>query len=164
MITRNQVVYKAREYLGTPFHHIGRQKGLGVDCIGLVSGVAIELGITHHDLKAYSRQPDGETLLREFAKCLLPIPIEEAKPGDVLVFKFGRHPTHAGIKTDHGLIHTYAMLGLVVEHNLDAPWQKRLCAAFRYPGVEGEFTPEEQIPRPYHVEETNRRMQQGCCN
>ena len=37
--TRTDVVAAAREWLGTPFHHQARLRGVGVDCVGLVIGV-----------------------------------------------------------------------------------------------------------------------------
>jgi NlpC/P60 family putative phage cell wall peptidase len=158
---------KAREYLGTPYHHIGRKKGIGVDCIGLISGVAQELGMTYHDLKVYSQRPDGVTLLREFDKCLTRVPTHQ--PGDVLVFRFRKFATHAGIVTDYGLIHTYATVGKVVEHVLDATWERRIVQAYRFPGIQGDWVPSPvpnfRIPDDFEVEQERRRLQQGgCCN
>ena len=40
MATGLDVVRMARTWLGTPYHHQGRVKGAGVDCGGLVIGVA----------------------------------------------------------------------------------------------------------------------------
>ena len=45
MITRNQIIYEAKKWLNTPFHHQASSKNLGCDCIGLIIGVAAELGI-----------------------------------------------------------------------------------------------------------------------
>ncbi len=36
----SDVVRTARTWLGTPYHHQGRLKGVGVDCAGLLIGVA----------------------------------------------------------------------------------------------------------------------------
>lgn len=134
-ILASQVVSTARGYLGTPFMHQGRLKGIGVDCIGLLVGVARELGITQHDSTTYSRSPDGTTLCRELNKCL----IKECngRLGMVAVFWISQPsmPVHAGILTDVGMIHTYANVGKVVEHVLDPRWRKRIVCFFRYPGV-----------------------------
>jgi NlpC/P60 family putative phage cell wall peptidase len=139
MPTRDQIITAARDYLGTPFHHQGRLKGVGIDCIGLLTGVAQELGITHHDFQGYSRHPDGVTLTRELTKAgLIPITVDEARPGDVIVFWITRPtlPCHAGILTyaDH-VIHTWSTIGQVVEHPYDDAWRKRVACAFRFPGV-----------------------------
>lgn len=138
MITRQQIVDEARTYLGTKHHHCGRLKGVGIDCIGLLTGVAKHFGITSHDLKGYSRYPDGVTLLRELRKCLNEIPKEFATTGDVLIFWMDRQdrPCHAGILTSPDtIIHTYTLVKEVVEHRLDDYWRTRIAGAFRYPGV-----------------------------
>lgn len=124
------IVRVARTYLGTPFHHQGRVKGHGIDCIGLVVGVAKELGLPHHDLKGYAREPDGITIMREIPKSL--DEIAEAGIGDVWVFKFGPLPSHAGIRTDIGMIHTYSLSGKVVEHPLNSTWTRRICGSFTW--------------------------------
>lgn len=136
-ITREQIVAKAREYLGTPFHHQGRVKKAGIDCIGLLVGVAKELGVFHYDRTDYPRLPDGKSLMAELRKVLDEIKIEEARPGDVLVFWFSRstrHPQHVGIKTDLGVIHTYEKCRRVVEGPA-GKWTKNITHAFRFRGV-----------------------------
>jgi NlpC/P60 family putative phage cell wall peptidase len=132
---KSKIVAKAREYVGTPFHHQGRLKGVGVDCIGLVVCTYRDLELSHKDSLGYSKFPDGKTLEAGLTQSLDRIPVEEAVPGDVLVFRMRAHPCHIGIKTDHGVIHTYAGLGKVVEHRIDDFWQRRLCAAYRLRGT-----------------------------
>ena len=70
-VTRQEVVREAREWLGTPFHHQAREKGVGTDCGGLVGGVAVALGIVPPDWwrdtfdprwGGYGRQPAQGTL------------------------------------------------------------------------------------------------------
>ena len=132
------IVEKAREYLGTPFHHQGRLKFKGIDCIGLLVGVAKELGIFHHDNTEYSRDPDGKTLIEELEKVLDPIPVENVGPGDILVFWFQRrtrHPQHVGIVTDVGVIHTYEKCGRVVEGTI-GKFQRHVSHAFKFRGIE----------------------------
>lgn len=128
------VVEKAREYLGTPFVHQGRLKGVGVDCVGLLTGVARELGISQRDDRTYARQPDGEKLLRVLREEMDEVPLEEARPGDVAVFWISRRtrrPQHIAILSDVGMIHTYADVGRVVETNVGR-WRRRTCAVFRF--------------------------------
>lgn len=57
MHTSAHVIAAARGWLDTPFHHQGRLKGVGVDCIGLVVGVARELGVGIYDEAELARQP-----------------------------------------------------------------------------------------------------------
>lgn len=167
IITTDLIIETARSYLGTPYHHCGRKKGLGVDCIGLVSGVAVELGLTFHDLKAYPRMPDGKTLINEFNKCLLPVPASDLQPGDIMVFWFRRPhlPTHAGIKSfGDGMIHTYTSLEKVVEHDMGDTWKKRLYCVYRYPGL-GEDRTINLIQPPAIFTAAERRALEGggCC-
>ena len=132
MPSRDDIVATARTYLGTPYHHQGRVKGVGIDCIGLLVCVARELGIQVHDIEGYSRFPDGHTILEELPKCL--DAVETPVPGDILVFWFDRPelPGHAGIQTDVGVIHTYTVSKKVVEHTLNKVWMRRICASFAY--------------------------------
>lgn len=135
MIERTDIVRAARKYLGTPFHHQGRLRGIGVDCVGLLVGVAQDCGIEHVDSMAYNKRPDGKTLQREIEKSCTRIPLTEAMIGDILLFRFLGEATHVGIMSDKGMIHTYQGVGRVVEHGLRPPWTNRLCGAYRFKGV-----------------------------
>lgn len=112
-----------------------------MDCIGLVVGVAKELGFSQHDVQAYSKHPDGHSLIREFDFAFLPslTPL----PGDIVVFWIARPelPTHAGILTEYGVIHTHAGVGKVVEHTLDEKWLKRIHRYYRYPNMDPSWPP-----------------------
>lgn len=63
---KEQIIAKAREFIGTPYLHQGRVKGAGIDCCGLVIQVAKELGLSDYDLTGYSRYADGVDFLKEF--------------------------------------------------------------------------------------------------
>ena len=135
--TRMEIVEKAREYLGTPFHHQARLKKVGVDCIGLIVCVANELGFSIEDCTTYSRKPSDVLLLQEMRFKLDEIPKEEAGFADVLLFWISRtslRPQHIAYKTDIGLIHTWAHAGKVVETPM-GNWDRRICGAFRLKGV-----------------------------
>lgn len=138
---RTRIVEEARSYVGTRFHHQGRQKGLGVDCAGLLVGVGKALGLIAFDRTDYARQPDPELLLAVCRELGQELPIGAQEPGDVGVFWIRKRSnvTHGGIFSDYhagglGLIHTYESVGKVVETALGA-WEKRLEAVFRFPGV-----------------------------
>ena len=144
---RKAILRVARTYLGTPFHHLGRAKTYGVDCIGLVAGVSQALQLSDFDQTGYSRRPGASTLLdgiraadgfTELAS------VDLALPGDVLVFWISprsKAPQHIGILTENGgLIHTHANAGRVVETGLGS-WSKRITHAFRFPHVEPQWQP-----------------------
>ena len=134
---RQKIINEARTYLGTPFHHQGRLKGIGIDCIGLIVNVGKSLNLMSHDNTCYSRRPDGVTLMAELRKCLIEKDINDIQPGDIVVYWIVNpdKPVHVGIITDYGFIHTYADVGRVVEHRLTRAWQKRIYAVFSYSKV-----------------------------
>ena len=142
-----EIIDCARTYLGTPFHHQGRLKGVGVDCIGLVVGVADSLGLTDDkgiplasfDHADYPPTPAGESLKRPVSLHLYELPSAgEYQPADVLLFRFHQDPQHVGIVSrlpdgELGIIHCYASIGKVVEHRLNDTWKRLIVAAFRFP-------------------------------
>ncbi|MDE3017062.1 MAG: C40 family peptidase [Pseudomonadota bacterium] len=138
-----KIIEQARTWLGTPYHHQARLKGVGCDCLGLVVGVADELGLTHRDGRLlrsfdetdYSHQPDGARLTAMLQSVLDEIPKEEAEPGDLVLFSIEGNPQHVGLLTDYeglGVIHCYAPSRKVVEHRLDKKWQSRIVKVFRW--------------------------------
>ena len=113
-VTRADVVAEARTWLDTPYVHQHRAKGHGVDCVGLVIGVARQLGIVapDFDVNAYPRKPDGRTLLARCGEFMDPIRDEDVRPGHVLVLAFRKDPQHMGILADYlygglSLVHAY---------------------------------------------------------
>ena len=144
MVSGGDVVACARTWLGTPFQHQQRSKGLAVDCAGLVIGVARELGLVEpeFDVTHYPRQPDGVSLLRWCEEYMLRIEQPAMQPGDVVVVAFDTRPQHLGIVGNyrHGglsMIHAYehAMVHKVVEHRLMFSTSMQFCAAYRLHGV-----------------------------
>jgi NlpC/P60 family putative phage cell wall peptidase len=137
MASGADVVRVARTWLGTPYHHQGRLKGVGVDCAGLLVGVARELGLSQFDATGYSGRPDGDSLIRVCQEQMTPIPLEELLSGDVLLFKFEAHAGHLGIYLGNNtLIHSYLPRRRVVEHSLDAWWWGQVAGQYRLPGVQ----------------------------
>jgi cell wall-associated NlpC family hydrolase len=101
--TRADVIAEARTWLDTPYLHQHRAKGHGVDCAGLVIGVARELGIVARDfdVNGYPREPDGKTLLEICDRFMDRVPMADIRPGNVLVYSFAKHPAHLGIVGDY---------------------------------------------------------------
>jgi cell wall-associated NlpC family hydrolase len=135
---RAKIVAEARSWIGTPFHHQGRLKGVGVDCAGLVIEVGRALGLDVVEETGYPPIPDGVSMQRSCDAQLRRI--DNYGPGDVVLFAFGRHPQHLGIIGNYplggnSLIHAYAPNGRVVETIFDSVWTRRTVQAYRYPGV-----------------------------
>ncbi len=131
----------AREYIGTRWHHQGRVKGVGVDCVGLVICVARDLGLGDFTTGGgYGRLPTGGRLRAGLTADLDSVPMTEMQPGDVVLMRFSGEPQHVAILSDMGgrlgLIHAHATQRKVVEHGLDDVWKSRIVAVFRFKDVQ----------------------------
>jgi NlpC/P60 family putative phage cell wall peptidase len=136
MAIKEDIVAEARKWLDTPYHHQARVIGHGVDCIGLIVGVCKALALPHADSVNYGRMPEGDRLIMELRRHAgREVRPELAEAGDILVFRFLCKPRHVAIKTNSGMIHSWAQMGKVVEHGLDKPWQRLCVTAFEFPGV-----------------------------
>jgi len=140
-----ELVACARSWIGTRFHHQGRLKKTalhrgGVDCLGLLVGVAGELDLMDRlgrpfvsgDIVDYSHLPDVEKLRYTLADMMGEVSVDELRLGDVLLMNVDGRAQHLGIVSDGlGIIHAYAPAKAVVEHLLDTWWMERIVAAFR---------------------------------
>ena len=146
MTTKNQVVDKAREWIGTPFHHQGRSHGIGVDCIGLVIVVAQALGLKSRtapeqtEFTGYSRVPHGGMLVQTMREHLVEIGKASMEPGDIVVVSYDVDPQHVGILGNyrHGglsIIHAAGITGKVIETRLMFSRSMQFVTAFSLSGV-----------------------------
>ncbi len=140
---RKQIVAAAREWLGTPYQHQQRMKGVGVDCANLVIAVGVELNVLDWTpeafvkFKGYGRAPNPRRMLEAMELFLERLPEGESpQEGDVVWIEWARGlPMHIAILTDLGLIHAYSDVGRVVEHGLDSVWESRFNSFWRFRGV-----------------------------
>ena len=124
----------ALEYVGTPYIHQGRKKGVGVDCAGLIVCVLQDLGLYQGgDITDYTMNPDGFLLQHTLDKHLKKVNKEELQNGDILLFKFLNNPQHLAFYiSDDYMVHSYNDLEYkVIYHRLDSKWLKRLVAVYR---------------------------------
>lgn len=142
MTNRAQVVATARSWLGTPFHHQARQRGVGVDCVGLVIGVARELALvaSDFDVTGYARVPDGVSFMLLAATYMTPIARTAMQAGDVVALSFDQDAQHFGVLGPyaHGglsIIHAASRSGRVIETRLLFGADMHFVAAFALPGV-----------------------------
>lgn len=144
MTSRTQVITQAREWIGTPFQHQQRTKGVAVDCAGLVIGVARELGLVapEFDVSGYARQPDGVSLLRWCEQYMTRVSQDDMLPGHAVVVAYDKAPGHMGILGDYqhgGLSIIHALIKpehKVVETRLMFSRRMRFIAAYNLPGVD----------------------------
>lgn len=137
MNAREEFVRQARSMVGVRWRHRGR-KPWAVDCIGLVFVAGRAAGLeTGADPAGYGREPWEDRLL---SGCLErfgdPIPLEQAQPGDVALFRLGTTAaSHIGVLGDHpqgglSLIHAHNLHG-VVECGLRGKYREAVVAVFR---------------------------------
>lgn len=141
MTTRSQYVEAARRYMDTPFHHQGRVRGAGVDCIGLLVCAAKDAaGGEPPDAKAYPRRPDGVLLKASLDAHLISVDKADVKPGDIVLFQFdGVVPQHVAIISAINpiyILHSNASVKKVTEHRMDQTWESRVVQFYRIPWLE----------------------------
>lgn len=140
---RPEIVSAARSWLGTPYRHQARCRGAGCDCLGLVLGVwETCIGTLPAAPPAYTAdwsEASGQERLWDAARRhLVAVPLLEAMPGDVLLFRMrgGAVAKHLGVQgavgPDATFIHAYSGHG-VVESRLTLPWARRVVARFAFP-------------------------------
>lgn len=147
-LERQKIVDTAREWLGTRYHHQASRKGVGCDCLGLLRGVALDLGFRfEYTLPNYSpswaEAAKEETMLEAAHKYLVHCPDGELKAGRVLVFrmretKIAKHCGIMSVDTPGGeqFIHAYqGMKEGVREVYLVDYWRDRIAGVFEFPGV-----------------------------
>jgi NlpC/P60 family putative phage cell wall peptidase len=143
---QQRVVAEALTWLGTPYRHQASLKGVGCDCLGLVRGVWRALyGGEPETAPAYT--PDWaeargeETLADAAGRHMAAIAIEEATPGDVLLFRWRANlpAKHAGIvisgnasDADARFIHAHQGAAVALA-TLSPWWRRRIAFAFRFP-------------------------------
>jgi cell wall-associated NlpC family hydrolase len=112
------VIDEARGWLRTPYHHMGRVKGAGTDCLMLLAEVYESAKVVPHiEVPFYppdwNLHRDAERYLLGVMRYAREIP-EPPQPGDVAVFKFGRCFAHGAIAVAWPcLIHAWHSTGVV---------------------------------------------------
>jgi len=132
MTLTSDIVAEARSWVGTPYHHMARVKGAGVDCGQLLVACFAAAGYVedfdpgyytsdwhlHRDVdlylqlieKYFDRAPEDTEL-----------PLKDridftANPGDVLMFRVGRVYSHGAIVSEWPrIIHSYQPSEMVEE-------------------------------------------------
>ena len=132
------VIEQARTWLGTPYKHQQKVKGVGCDCLGLLRGVYEEVtGVKSESPPPYTPswgEAQGEELMLAAANKYL-VPCDEITEGGVLVFRMkkGAVAKHCGIVTEKdAMVHAHIRRG-VVEEALGAYWHHRIAGVFKFP-------------------------------
>jgi NlpC/P60 family putative phage cell wall peptidase len=134
------VVTEALSWVGTPYRHQGRKKGIGCDCLGLVLGVWSAVhGAALEQPGPYA--PDWaeagseERLLAGVRRNFTEKCVREMSAGDLLVFRWRSNlpAKHAGILIGPDrFVHAYE--GMAVSLSALVPqWRKRIAGVFAFP-------------------------------
>lgn len=133
----------AESWNKTPFADHGRLKGVGVDCVGLVAQIYIELGVlddfsppqyTLDGWHSGQGNPVADYIQATGKFISLPTstPKHDLRPGDLITLRQGRVPYHTGLLVD-GLkfIHAIQVRGVMYGSLADATYWVRLNGIYR---------------------------------
>ena len=124
---RQRVVEIAHSWLGTPYHHRGRVKGAGVDCLTILAEVFEEAGLLAHiEIPFYPKDwmhhREAERYLEGLLNYAAEIP-GPPQPGDIALWKFGRCFSHGAIVVEWPVvIHAAAGRCVMLEDAEAATW------------------------------------------
>jgi len=143
MSKRADIEVFARNCIGTPWHHEGRNPGLVLDCVGLiiVTGWGCGLIDQREDERNYNANPDGVSLIAGCERRLgARVAQADLQGGDVVAVRFKDRPQHLGIVGHHpegglSFIHACNRHRRVVEHRLQFGRAFSFVAGFSYRGV-----------------------------
>lgn len=105
---RERILAEARSWLGTPFHHKGRIKGVGVDCGGLIYSVFNACGyrlppFPDDYAEDWSLHRANAAIYLDFIKPYT-TPVSSPQPGDLMMVQYGRHMGHGTIYVGNGTV------------------------------------------------------------
>lgn len=132
---RGLVVKEALSWIGTPYHHMGRVKGAGVDCGMLLAEVFERAGIVPHiDIDYYPKDwhlhRDIERYLGWVEKYAVKVE-RDPLPGDIILYQFGRCISHGAIVIKWPIvIHSYIQIGVIEANGMKEPLKSRQKAVY----------------------------------
>jgi NlpC/P60 family putative phage cell wall peptidase len=136
----NRLVSAAESWIGTRFQHQGRIKGLGVDCVGFISEVAKDAGVSGLEIpNDYRPNEDGTVMLQLLNEHMTLVPTDEMQPGDVLAFcdealqnpDVPRHLAFVQEVAPNTVFIIHASQHGVRRHRIDAAWRRRIHSTWR---------------------------------
>lgn len=135
MTNQSDIIASAREWIGTPFVHQGRKKGIGVDCAGVVVGIARDNHLAEGfvDPTDYPANPTNRQIEDILDTWMDRVKPQDVQPGDVLFFRYAKLPQHMGVLTEKGtFVHAYKQGFGVVEVTYDKAWRRMTVRGYRF--------------------------------
>ncbi len=104
MTNRETFLKIAHEWEGVPWARVGTEKARGVNCLGLLVGIAKECGFLERLMEEetganFVAPPVKGHFLGRARACLDTIHMKDALPGDLILYRIGREPQHLTIIT-----------------------------------------------------------------
>lgn len=146
----NPIVAEAREWIGTPYVHQHRMKGVACDCVGLIIGVGLALDIlprwspeAWRPHSRYGRMPNPAHMTKAIAEFLDPLDLSNPQvqiPDGAVAFMGWRpglpmHLAIIGTAPDgrRTMVHAFNLSEKVVEHGFAEEWPDRVESFWMYP-------------------------------
>lgn len=130
---RTGILDEARTCIGTRFHFNQRERGLALDCVGLVRHVMKACGFyCPPDVGYTARSCWGRRIYLDARDGMDELALDDAAPGCVLMLWLSRdvYPQHLAFFTGSSLIHAHDGQRQVCEEAFSQPWARRVLAAF----------------------------------
>jgi hypothetical protein len=118
----------ARTWLGTPWQHNQKVKGLGVDCVNFLIEVAKESGLKIEKIPlSYGRTAIDNQIERYLERNFIKKSDLSIEENNILLYRFSGYNNHVAIATSSTtIIHANSKVGKVVEHSIDGVWKRCL--------------------------------------
>ena len=136
---------EARSWLGTPYHHQAKVKGIGVDCCNFILAIAENCGLVDciqlepYNLQwhLHSREEKMLHLLEKYGCTSIDVDLKEPwdwAPGSILCLRYGRACSHlALVLPGLNIIHAAIDFGKVVEQPISQQIIDRAGSLYKYP-------------------------------
>lgn len=139
---RQNVATAALLWVGTPYHHHARVRGVGVDCVHLLCAVYEACGLVSPvDPGPYAVDWHMHRNRELYLEGLQLYGVETGAPqaGDVALFKFGRTYSHGGVMVSRDeVVHAYMGRGVIVTRLTEEPLADRPARFFTMPAFADE--------------------------
>lgn len=150
MTTRKQIVDEALTWVGTPYHHQGRLKCVGVDCAMILCEVYETVGLIPHvdptpypiDFMMHNSDEKYLSWLMKYGSSVTSLTSHDQshdgpQPGDIALYRFGRCISHAAIVIGWPMVvHAVRGEGVVIGNGESGSLSGRIAGFWRVRGIE----------------------------